>query len=102
MKRVMRPLLCGVAFAVSGGVAVVARTPNETAAQASGQQGVSATLELIEPAHAAPTCGPGGFACGDLEKNGTCCRTDDSKCCYVPPDRGSCYCVLKGDKCDRY
>lgn len=47
-------------------------------------------------------CGNGSFACGDLSQNGTCCRTDSDKCCYVSPSRGSCYCVLRTDKCDRY
>jgi hypothetical protein len=51
---------------------------------------------------AAQYCGKGTFACGNLEKNGTCCWSDSQKCCYVSPERGSCYCVAATDKCNRY
>lgn len=47
-------------------------------------------------------CGQGTYACGSLSENGTCCWSDSQKCCYVSPGRGSCYCVLRGDACDRY
>lgn len=54
-------------------------------------------------AMAAPQyCGKGTFACGDLSQNGTCCWADSQKCCYVSPSRGSCYCVLSTDRCNRY
>jgi hypothetical protein len=47
-------------------------------------------------------CGNGTFACGDLTRNGACCWANSEKCCYVSPDRGSCYCVLSTDRCNRY
>ena len=60
-------------------------------------------LYLTPTAGAAPQyCGEGTFACGDLSKNGACCWNDSQKCCWVSPDRGSCYCVLSTDRCNRY
>jgi hypothetical protein len=57
---------------------------------------------LVPAAEASPSCGEGLQRCGDLDENGTCCDASSDRCCYVPPSKGDCYCVLKTDKCDRY
>jgi len=62
--------------------------------------GTASPAEAVgEPA--AMTCGGDSFACGNLEVNGTCCRSEQ-RCCYVPREKGTCYCVATNAKCDRY
>lgn len=104
MKRAVLRAACAAAFVAFFGLCV--GIPAGTAAQSGSRSAPS--LQFITPAQAQMpaepaqvTCGPGGYRCGNLDKNGTCCN-DQDHCCYVRPEIGSCYCVAPGDKCDRY
>jgi len=98
VSPIARIFIFGTGFVVASGVALDTKTHEEHRILTR----LLPNVELVQPAHASTMCGQNLFACGDLEENGTCCRTDEQSCCNVPKGVGNCYCVTQGDKCDRY
>jgi hypothetical protein len=100
MKKVVRSVIVSVVFFAAMGIVIAAAPANGTDSSGEGMSSLP-TVDFIETAQAQATCGSGGYRCGDLETNGTCCNNAD-KCCSVSNSVGSCYCVSQGDPCNRY
>jgi hypothetical protein len=101
MKKVVRGFVAAGMFLLMSGLVLGGGASPDVPRQSAPARATTPTVDFISTAHADATCGDGGFRCGDLSVNGTCCA-DGDHCCPVRPDIGSCYCVSSGSKCDRY